>query len=60
MISWLQSLFTVVLEPKKIKSVTTSTCSPSFCHEVMGLDAPLVCCEWNMELHRKIRDITLV
>jgi len=38
LISWLQSLSTVVLEPKKIKSVTASTCSPSFCHEVMGLD----------------------
>ena len=25
LISWLQSLFTVILEPKKIKSVTAST-----------------------------------
>ena len=29
----------VVLEPKKIKSVTVSTFSPSVCHEVMGSDA---------------------
>ena len=29
----------VILEPKKIKSVTASTFSPSICHELMGLDA---------------------
>ena len=34
--SWLQSPFAVILEPKKIKSVTVSTVSPSICHEVMG------------------------
>ena len=39
LISWLQSLFAVTLEPKKIKSVTVSTFSPSICHEVMGPDA---------------------
>ena len=38
-ISWPQSLSTVILETKKIKSVTVSTTSPSICHEVMGLDA---------------------
>ena len=38
LISWLQSLPTVILEPKKRKSVTTSTLSPSICHEVMGLE----------------------
>ena len=36
LISWLQSLSTVTLEPKKIKSVPASTFSPSICHEVMG------------------------
>ena len=36
LISWLQSLSTVTLEPKKIKSVTVSIVSPSICHEVMG------------------------
>ena len=35
-ISWLQLLFAVILEPKKIKSVIASTFSPSICHEVMG------------------------
>ena len=29
----------VILEPKKIKSVTVSTFSPSICHDVMGPDA---------------------
>ena len=42
LISWLQSPFTVILEPKKRKSVTTSTFSPSICHEIMGPDAILV------------------
>ena len=39
LISWLQSLSTVILQHKKIKSVTVFTVSPSICHEVMGLDA---------------------
>ena len=36
LISWLQSPSTVILEPKKIKSVSVSIVSPSICHEVMG------------------------
>ena len=36
---WLQSPSTVILEPKKIKSVTVSTFSLSIYYEVMGLDA---------------------
>ena len=39
LISWLQSPSVVILEPKKIKSDTVSTVSPSICHEVMGPDA---------------------
>ena len=39
LISWLQSASTVILEPRKIKSATVSTVSPSISHEVMGLDA---------------------
>ena len=39
LIWWLQSLFAVILESKKIKSVTVSIVSPSTCHEVMRLDA---------------------
>ena len=42
LISWLQSPSDVILEPKKIKSVTVSIVSPSLCHEVMGLDAPIL------------------
>ena len=37
LISWLQSPSTVILEPKKIRTV--SIVSPSICHEVMGQDA---------------------
>ena len=39
LISWLQSPSAVILEPKKMKSLTVSTVSPSICHEVMGPDA---------------------
>ena len=41
LISWLQSPSAVILDPKKIKSVTVSIASPSICHEVMGLDAKI-------------------
>ena len=39
LISQLQSLSAVILEPKKIKSVSVSSSPPSICHEVMGQDA---------------------
>ena len=39
LISWLQSPSVVILEPRKIKSATVSTVSPSISHEVMGPDA---------------------
>ena len=42
LISWLQSPSTVILELKKIKSLTVSTVSPSICHEVMGPDAMIL------------------
>ena len=35
---WLQSLSALLLEPKKMKSVTVSIFSSSICHLVMGLD----------------------
>ena len=41
-ILWLQSLFTVIWEPKKIKFVTVSIVSPSIFHEVMGPDAMIL------------------
>ena len=42
LISWLWSTCAVILEPKKIKSLTVSIVSPSICHEVMGLDAMII------------------
>ena len=42
LISWLQSPSAVILEHKKIKSVTVSIVSPYICHEVMGLDAMIL------------------
>ena len=42
LISWLQSLSAVILEPPKIKSVTVSIVSLSICHEVMRLDTTIL------------------
>ena len=42
LISWLQSPPAVILEPKKIKSLTVSTVVSSICHEVTGLDAMIL------------------
>ena len=39
LISWLQAPSAVILEPRKIKSDTVSTVSPSISYEVMGPDA---------------------
>ena len=39
LISWLQSLAVMILEPKKVKSVSGSTFSPPMYYEVMILDA---------------------
>ena len=42
LISWLQSPSAVILEPRKIMSVTVSIASPSICHEVIGPDAVIL------------------
>ena len=42
LIFWLQSPSAVILEPRKIKSVTISILFPSICHEVMELDATVL------------------
>jgi len=42
LISWLQSPSAVILEPKKIKSLTVSILSLSIYHEVMGLDVVIL------------------
>ena len=45
LISWLQSPSAVILEPKKIKSLTVSIVSPSICYEVMGPGAMILVSE---------------
>ena len=42
LVSWLPSPSAVILEPKKIKSVTVSIVSPSIFHELIGLDAMIL------------------
>ena len=42
LISWLKSPSAVILETKKIKSVTVSIVSPSICHGMMGPDAMIL------------------
>ena len=42
LISWLQSPSAVILEPKKLKSATVSTVSPSISYEVMVSDAMIL------------------
>ena len=42
LISWLQSPFAMILEPKKIKSASLSFLPPSICHETMGLGAMIL------------------
>ena len=42
LISWLQSLYAVILEPKNIKYATVSIFSPSICHEVNVLVAKIL------------------
>ena len=46
LISWLQSLAVVILEPKKRNFVTASTFSPSVCYIVMGPYAVILVFEW--------------
>ena len=49
LISWLQSPTAVIVEPKKIKSDTASTVSPSISHEVMGPDT-MILVFWMLSL----------
>ena len=46
LISWLQSLSAVILEPPQIKSATISSVSPTIFHEVMGLDLSFLSIEF--------------
>ena len=56
LISWLQSPSSVILEPKKIKSVTVFIVSPSICHEVMRPDADLI----YLTIKRVLRDVLCI
>ena len=42
LISWQQSPSAVILEAKKIKSVSVSIVSPYICHEVIGPDVVIL------------------
>ena len=42
LISWLQSPSAVILEPKKINSVTVSIVSPSICYEMIRPDVMIL------------------
>ena len=54
LISWLQSLSAVILEPTKINSVTVSIVSPSICHlsvnQISWSIAPCFCCYSKVKL----------
>ena len=51
----------VILEPKKIKSVTVSIFSPSICHEVMGPDAsPITSHQINGETMETVSDFVFL
>ena len=52
--SWLQSPSTVILEPKKIKSLIVFIVSPSICCDVIGQDAKVLVflrLSFNVEFH---------
>ena len=59
LISWLQSPSAVILEPRKIKSATVSTVSPSICHEVMGPDA-IILVFWVLSLSQLFHSTLLL
>ena len=58
LISWLQSPSAVILEPKKIKSVTFSTVSTSICHEMMGPDA-MIFAFWMLSFKPSLHECSL-
>ena len=60
LISWLQSPSAVILEPRKIKSATLSTVSPSICHEVMGLDTMILLEAYRRRIKGCLRNSSLL
>ena len=51
LISWLQSPSVAILEPRKIKSDTVFTVSPSISHEVVGLENFMDRGAWRATVH---------
>ena len=49
LISWLWSQSAVILQSKKVKSITIYTYSPSICHEMMGQDVRVECRKLSAE-----------
>ena len=58
-VSWLKSPSALILELKKIKSVTISIISPSVCHEVMGPDA-MILVFWMLSLSQLFPSLLLL
>ena len=58
LISWLQSMSTVILKSKKIKSVTSFTFSSSIYHDMMGRDGIILCFLMLIQKLLSLRRIT--
>ena len=57
LISWLQSPSAVILESKKIKSLTDFIVSPTIFHEVLGPEAMILVIIGPIGHHKKIYNI---
>ena len=60
LISWLQSPFAVIFEPKEAKSATASTISPSICYEVMEPSAMILVFFWYWVSIQLFHSFTLI
>jgi len=63
LISWLQSPSVVILEPRKIKSGTVSTDSPSISHEVVGqfrYDLNRIPYDYTVEMTNRFKGLDLI
>ena len=59
LISWLQSLSAVILEPKKIKSLTVSLVFTSICYEVIGPDV-MILVFWMLSFEPAFHSLTFI
>ena len=60
LISWLQLPSTLILEPKKMKSDTVSTSSPSVCHDVIRPDAVITGWMYRHSLPNMSQDLARI